>query len=328
MRGDQRGAEGGQNGTPDPALRRIEVEDPSHGEGRVERVDQRRDASRRDARPGQNPGNLYLGERVLAVTVRGAAMIRSHQHERGFARREPIQHVQDLSNVAVGRLHGAVIFFAIPAVGVPFVIDIVQVDESECGTIRAPIGDGCLGGLGGPVLMPHDVGRLLFQQVRKLPPIVEDGDLAGGIIGAQHSEDRGKLAIRPAADRLEFDHVAQPAVGSDAVLRGRSAVDRRSPVGTTQSRQDAAGFQRPGRTGHQLAKAGHARGGDAVYAQPVHADDDDAGTVPRARRLGEDGWAAAESHNKRQQFCFGAHIIFIDHQLLRYRYDAMKVCLN
>src|ERR1035438_10522219 len=100
------------------------------------------------------------------------------------------------------------------------------------------------------------------------------------------------------------------AVGGDAVLRGRGAVNSRSPVGTAEGRQDAAGFQGPGRAGHQFAEAGHARGGDAVDAQAVHADDDDARAVPGARGLGEGGGTAGQRHNKRQQFCFGAHIIF------------------
>jgi hypothetical protein len=78
MRRDQRRMEGRQDGAADPALGGLEMEDPSQGQRRVEDVDRNGDLGGCHARTGENPRNLNLGKRVLAMAVLGPAVIRSN----------------------------------------------------------------------------------------------------------------------------------------------------------------------------------------------------------------------------------------------------------
>ncbi len=251
------------------------------------------------------------------MSVCGAAVIRSHQDVGGFARRKCIQHIQHLSNVAIGSFNRPVILRTVPAVRMALVIDIIQVDEGERRAVLPPVSDGRRGGLGWAALMLQQIGSFFLQQVGKTAPIVEHGNLAGWVGRAQNAEYGGEFAVRGPADRLEFHHMAQPAVRGDAVLGGRGAVDGRSPVRTAECRQDAAGFQSPRPAVHQFAHARHARFSHAIDAQSVHTNDDDARAGPGACRFSAEKVNAAQRQNNRQQACFGAHTIIDRPELLR-----------
>src|SRR5580658_2868099 len=101
---EQRRTEGRQHGAADPALRRLQMENPSQSQGRVEYVYGNGDPGWRYTRSGENPRNLNLGQRVLAVAVLGAAVVGSEQDVSGAARRERIDHIQHQAHIRVGVL--------------------------------------------------------------------------------------------------------------------------------------------------------------------------------------------------------------------------------
>src|SRR5580658_5976654 len=157
--------EGRKNGAADPALRRVQVEDPSHRHGRVEGVDGRHDLPGRYARTGENPGYLNLGKRVLAMAVRGSTVIRSDQDKSGIAGCEVVDHLDHLADISIGDLDGLVILGAVQPMRVSGVVDVIKMDEHERRAILLPVSNSRRCGSAGAGFMPHDVRSLVLQQI-------------------------------------------------------------------------------------------------------------------------------------------------------------------
>jgi hypothetical protein len=73
------------------------------------------------------------------------------------------------------------------------VIYIIEVDKHERRAVLLPVPNSRLRRWGGAWFVSHDVRSLRLQQIGKARPIVEHGDAARGVLGAQHAENSGNL---------------------------------------------------------------------------------------------------------------------------------------